>query len=109
MEEEARLRRPPPLSGLHQCTLRYAGYLRGSRQGPLAAVLGDLLEADRVRVDECVIQPVMLDHDLQHAGEKGSVTPWLHGQVQIAGAGGRRDTRILNDDLRSLLARLPDV
>ena len=109
VEEEARLRRAPPLGGLHQRTLRHAGHLRGPRQRPLAAVLGDLLEADRVRVDERVIEPVALDHDLQHAGEQRRVAPRLHRQVQIAGAGRRRDARILDDDLRALLARLPDV
>ena len=35
--------------------------------------------------------------------------PGLHRQIQIAGAGDRRDARILDDDLRALLARLPDV
>ena len=78
-------------------------------QRPLPAVLGDLLEADRVRVDERVIEPVALDHELQHAGEQRRVAPRLHRQVQIAGARHRRDARILDDDLRALLARLPDV
>ena len=100
---------PPPFGGLHQRTLRHAGHLRGPRQRPLAAVLGDLLEADRVRVDERVIEPVALDHDLQHAGEQRRVAPRFHRQVQIAGASSRRDARILDDDLRALLARLPDV
>ena len=109
MEEEARLRGAPPLGGLHQRTLRHAGHLRGPRQRPLPAVLRDLLETDRVRVDERVIEPVALDHDLQHAGEQGRVAPRLHRQVQVAGASRRRDARILDDDLRALFARLPDV
>ena len=109
VKEEAGLRRAPPLGGLHQCALRHAGHLRGPRQRPLAAVLGDLLEADRVRVDERVVEPVALDHDLQHAGKERRVASRLHRQIQVAGAGGGRDARILDDDLRALLARLPDV
>ena len=109
MEEEARFRRAPPFGRLHQRTLRHAGDLRGPRQRPLAAVLGDLLESDRVRVDECVIEPVALDHDLQHAGEQRRVAPRFHWQVQVAGASSGRDARILDDDLRALFARLPDV
>ena len=35
--------------------------------------------------------------------------PGLDRQEQIAGARDRRDPRILDDDLRALLARLPDV
>ena len=89
--------------------LRHAGDLRGPRQRPLTAVLGDLLESDRVRVDERVIEPVALDHDLQHAGKQRRVAPRLHRQIEIAGPGRRRDARILDDDLRALLARLPDV
>jgi hypothetical protein len=56
-----------------------------------------------------VIEPAALDHDLQHAGEQGGVASGLHGQVQIARPGRGRDARILDDDLRALLARLPDV
>src|SRR6187200_336970 len=109
VKEEARLRGTPPLGGQHQGTLRHAGHLRGPRQRPLPAVLCDLLETHRVRIDERVIQPVALDHDLQHAREQGRVAPRLHRQVQIAGPSGRCDTRILDDDLRALLARLPHV
>ena len=71
--------------------------------------VGDLLEPDGVRVDERVIEPVALDHDLQHAGEQRGVASRLDRQVQVAGARHRRDARILDDDLRALLARLPDV
>jgi hypothetical protein len=78
-------------------------------QRPLRAVLGDLLEADVCVVDERVIDPVALDHDLQHAGEQRRVAARLHRQIEIAGARDRRDARILDDDLRALLARLPDV
>ncbi len=56
-----------------------------------------------------MIEPVALDHDLQHAGEERGVTSWLHRQVQVAGPGRGRYPRILDDDLRALLARLPDV
>ena len=59
--------------------------------------------------DERMIEPVALDHDLQYASEQRRIPPRLDGQVQIAGAGRGRDPRILNDDLRALFARLPDV
>ncbi len=109
VEEEARLRGSPPLGGLHQGTLRHAGHLGGPRQRPLPAILRDLLEADRMRVDERVIEPVVLNHDLQHACKEGRVTSRLHRQVQIASPSGGRDPRILNNDPGALLARLPDV
>ncbi len=51
----------------------------------------------------------MLDHQVQHAGEQRGVAPGLHRQEQIAGARDRRDARILDDDLRALLARLPEI
>ena len=109
VKEEARLRRAPPLGRLHQRPLRHAGHVRGPRQRPLPAVVGHLLEPDGVRVDERVVEPVALDHDLQHAGEEGGVAARLHRQIQVAGPRRRRDARILDDDLRALLARLPDV
>ncbi len=54
------------------------------------------------------IQPLR-DHQLQHAGKQRRVTARAHREKQIAGAGDRRHARILDDDLRALLARLPQV
>ncbi len=62
------------------CGTPVTSAVRGQR--PLAAVVGDLFEADRVRVDERVIEPVPLDHDLQHAGEQRRVAAWFHRQVE---------------------------
>jgi hypothetical protein len=62
-----------------------------------------------VRVDEPLIEPAMLDHDLQHAGKERRVAAGLHRQEQIAGARHRRQARILDDDPRAVLARLPQV
>ena len=62
-----------------------------------------------MRVDEGAIEPVALDHDLQHAGKQRRVASRLHRQVQVAGTSRRCDPRVLDDDLRALLARLPDV
>ena len=56
-----------------------------------------------------VIEPVVLDHQVQDAGEQRGVAAGLDRQEQVAGAGDRRDARIDDDDLRALLARLPDV
>ena len=52
-------------------------------------VLGHLLEADRVVADEVVIEPVVLDHQVQDAGEQGGVAARLDRQEQVAGAGER--------------------
>ena len=61
-------------------------------------------------VDEVAIDPVVLDHQVaarrRRAPRRG---PGLTGRIQIARARDRRDARILDDDLRALLARLPDV
>ena len=67
------------------------------------------VEADRVLLDELVIEPVVLDHQVQDAVEQRDVAARLDRQEQIAGAGDRRDARIDDDDLRAVLARLPDV
>ena len=60
-------------------------------------------------VDELVIDPAVLDHQVQHAGEERRVAAGLDRKEQIARARDRRDARVLHDDLRALLARLPDV
>ena len=72
-------------------------------------MLGDGLEADGVPLDEFVIEPVVLDHQLQNAVEECRVAAGLHGQKQVAGASDRRDARIDDDDLRAELAGLPHV
>ena len=50
-------------------------------------VLGDLLETDGVRGDEVVIEPVVLDHQVQDAVEQRDVAAGLDRQEQVAGAG----------------------
>ena len=59
--------------------------------------------------NEVVIEPVVLDHQVQDAVEQGDVAAGLDGQEQVAGARRGRDARIDHDDLRAVLARLPDV
>ena len=76
---------------------------------PLTAVLGDLIEADGMRLDEVAVDPAALDHHVEHAGEQRGVAPRLHGQEQVACPRDRSNARILHDDLCALLARLPDV
>ena len=62
-------------------------------------VLGDRLEADGVLLDEVVVEPVVLDHQVQDAVEQRDVAARLDRQEQVAGAGDRRDARIDDDDL----------
>ena len=57
----------------------------------------------------CVIEPVVLDHQMQDAVEERGVAARLDRQEQVAGPRDRRDARIDDDDLGALLAGLPDV
>ena len=45
-----------------------------------AAIFVNLIEADRVGVDERAIDPAALDHDPQHAGEERRIAARLHRQ-----------------------------
>src|SRR5262249_2040972 len=56
VEQEARLRGPPPLGGLLDGPLRDARHLRGTGGRPLGHGARHLLEADRVALDERVIE-----------------------------------------------------
>ena len=56
-----------------------------------------------------MVQPIVLDHQVQNAVEERDIAPWLNGQKQITGAGNRRNARIDDDDLRAVFSRLPDV
>ena len=109
VEEKARPGGAPHLGGLLDRAPGHAGDFRGPGERPLAAVVRDLFESDGVLGDEGVIDPVALDHDLQHTGEQRGIAARLDRQVQIAGPRHRRDARILDDDAGALLARLPDV
>src|SRR5262249_33081502 len=73
VEQEARLRGAPPLGGLLDGPLRYARHLRGTRGRPLGDGARHLLEAGRVALDERVIEPVVLDHQVEDAREEGDV------------------------------------
>ena len=109
VHEEARLRRAPHSAACADRLLRDAGHLGGAPRRPLLHVLGDRFEADRVLLDEVVIEPVVLDHQVQDAVEERDVAARLDRQEEVAGARDRRDARIDDDDLRAVLARLPDV
>ena len=109
VHEEARLRRAPPLGRLPD---------RSSAMPVTSAVVRGVHSATSRRRpskptvwsrDERVVEPVVLDHQVQDAGEEGGVAARLDGQEQVAGAGERRDARIDDDDLRAVLAGLPDV
>ena len=70
---------------------------------------GDGIEPDRVVLDERMIEPVVLDHQVQDAVEERRVASRLDRQEQVAGPRNRRDARIHDHDLGPLLAGLPDV
>ena len=57
----------------------------------------------------CVIEPVVLDHQVQDAVEERRVASRLDRQEQVAGPRNRCDARIDDDDLGALLAGLPDI
>jgi hypothetical protein len=109
VHQEAGLRRAPPLGRLADRPLGDARHLGGRRGVHSLTCSATCVEADGVVLDEVVIEPVVLDHQVQDAVEEGDVAPRLDRQEQVAGAGDRRDARIDDDDLRPVLARLPDV
>ncbi len=109
VQQKAAPRRAPPLRRLPDRALGDARHFRRAPRRPVADVLGDLVETDGVFRDEIVIEPVVLDHQVEDAVEQGDVAARLDGQEQIAGAGDRRDARIDDDDTGAVLAGLPDV
>ena len=60
-------------------------------------------------LDERMIEPVVLDHQVQNAVEQRRIASRLDRQEQVAGPRDRRDARIDDDDFRAVLARLPDI
>src|SRR5262245_6657640 len=70
MEQEAALRCPPPFGRLPNRPFGHAGDVRAFGRRPLPAILRYLIEPDRVRVDEIVIEPVVLNHQIQHASKE---------------------------------------
>src|SRR5579871_3231307 len=107
VQQETRLRRAPPLGRLANDAFGDTRNLRRAPRSPGANMLGQLVETDRMLGDEILIEPVVLDHQMQYAVEKRTVATRLDGQEEIASASQRRETRINDDDPRSLLAGLP--
>ena len=54
------------------------------------------------------IQP-RCDHHVQHAVEDADVAARAHRDEEVGGAGDRRHARIEHDELRAVLARLPEI
>ena len=107
VQQEAGLRRAPPLGRLPDRPLGDAGHLGRPPRRPLAARARPPASKPTVCcVDEVVVEPVVLDHQVQDAVEQGGVAARLDRQEQVAGAGERRDARIDDDDLRAR-ARAP--
>ena len=110
VQQEARLRpcpTTPPLDGSSRSAMPVTSAVRrGVQSWTCSATFSKPTVCSR---DEIVIEPVVLDHQVQDAVEQRDVAAGLDGQEQIAGAGDRRDARIDDDDLRAVLAGLPDV
>ena len=87
VHQVAGLRRPPPLGRLADRLLGDPGHLGRLPRGPLAHRLGRLLEPDGVVVDEVVVEPVVLDHQVEDAGEQRGVAAGLDREDQVARSG----------------------
>src|SRR5262245_13432984 len=84
MEQEAALRRAPPLSGLPDQSLGDAAHVRGSRGRPLRAVTRHDIESHGAGIDEPTIDPAVLDHQIEHPRKDRRIPSRLHRQVQVA-------------------------
>ena len=82
---------PPPFGGLFDARRGQPADLRGPRWGHVGHGGGGLVEADGVRVDEVVVEPVVADQLVQHGPEQGGVGAWPYGEEQVRGAGHRHD------------------
>src|SRR5690606_32570736 len=80
VKQKAGFRRPPPIGGLVQRLFADAGSFRGASRRPLANVLGDLLEPGRPPFNEVVVDPIVLDHQVQYAVEQRHVPARLDRQ-----------------------------
>ena len=58
--------------------------------------------------DEIVVEPVVLDELMQDRAVERGIAARPDGQMQIGGAGDRRQARIDDDELGAVVARLPD-
>ena len=82
------------------------GDRRGAGGRPFRDAARHVLEARRAGLDEGVIEPVVLDHEVEDAGEEGRVAPGLDGQEEVAGTGQGREARV-DHDHASAVARAP--
>src|SRR5262249_46813982 len=95
VEEKAGACRSPPLRRLPERSLGDTGPVRRPRGCPLVTVARDILETDGQVLDELVIEPIVLDHQVEHSGEERRVAAGPDRQIQVAGARNRRNARIL--------------
>src|SRR5262249_34034335 len=70
VKQKTGLGRAPPFCRLTDRSLRDAGHLRGTLWRPVAAIGGDLIEPHGQCVDERVIEPIVLDHEMENAGKQ---------------------------------------
>ena len=107
VHQKAGLRLAPPLGGAHDFFLRNAGDLLGPVQVVVLHRRRGFVEAARVVVDEFVVKPVMLDELVQDRAVERGIAARPDRQMQIGGARDRSQARIDDDELRAVVARLP--
>ena len=109
VQQEAGLGRPPHFGRAHD---HRGGHARDGRRVFRGVALDDGLDgvpAGGMRRDELAVDPAALHHDVQHAVEDADVAARAHGDEEVGGAGDRRHARIEHDELRAVLARLPEI
>src|SRR5262249_40397785 len=107
VKQETALRRSPELRRAPDRLFGNPGGFRRQCRSPLPAVVCNLVKPHSPFFDELVVDPVVLDHELQDPCEQGSVTSGFDGEEKIAGASCGSDAWVLNDYLCPLFAGLP--
>ena len=86
----------------------HAGGIGCSFRCPLGDVRGELVEAERVRVDPLAIDEVLGDDDVHHREHHRDVGSGSRLDELVGGVGGDGSKRIDHDDSSSVLARCLD-
>ena len=109
MKQEASLRRAPHLRRFNDERRRHAGDLRAVVGRVLLDYFLYRLPPRSVLGDEGAVDPATADHHVQHCVEHADVATGLDRDEEIDRAGDGREPRVEHDDLRTVLARLPDI
>src|SRR5690606_30157681 len=103
VEEEAGPGGTPPLGRFSDGLLGNARDFRSAAGRPGFYALGNLVEADGMVLDEVMVEPVVLDHQVEDAVEQGGIAARLDRQEEIAGAGDGGQARIDDDYFGAVL------